>query len=102
MTPEDKMLNLLGLALRAGKLITGEEMTIKSIQKNEAVFVLCATDCSTNTKEKLENKCRYYEVPFLVHFTSEQISQAIVKSRSICALTDRGFAKSFMRLKGTK
>ncbi|MFZ2262530.1 MAG: ribosomal L7Ae/L30e/S12e/Gadd45 family protein, partial [Trichococcus flocculiformis] len=47
MTPEDKMLNLLGLSLRAGKLITGEEMTIKSIQKNEAVFVLCATDCST-------------------------------------------------------
>ncbi|MFZ2584316.1 MAG: 50S ribosomal protein L7, partial [Trichococcus flocculiformis] len=38
MTPEDKMLNLLGLSLRAGKLITGEEMTIKSIQKNEAVF----------------------------------------------------------------
>ena len=37
MTPEDKMLNLLGLSLRAGKLITGEEMTIKSIQKNKSL-----------------------------------------------------------------
>jgi len=102
MTPEQKMLNLLGLALRAGKLTTGEEMTVKAVQKNEAACVICASDCSDNTREKLENKCRFYNVPLVILFNTAEISQAIGKTRSICALTDRGFAKSFLRLKGTE
>lgn len=96
-----KQLNLLGLATRARKLITGEELTIKAVQRNEAKLVLVAADCSENTKEKMVNKCTYYNVPIEIIFSSEEISQAIGKSRSICAFTDKGFADSYFKLKGT-
>lgn len=101
MTPEEKMRNLMGLAMRAGMLISGEEMTIKAIQHKEARLVLVATDASNNTREKMKNKCQFYSIPFTSDFTAEEISQAIGKSRSICAFTDKGFADSYQRLKGT-
>lgn len=101
MTPQDKQLNLLGLALRAGRLITGEELTIKAIQRKEAKLVIVASDASDNTREKLINKCLYYNVPIDITFTADAISTAIGKSRSICAFTEKGFSNSYLKLKGT-
>ena len=101
MEQSKKQLNLLGIATRARKLISGEELTIKAIQRNEAKLVIVATDCSDNIKEKLLNKCTYYNVPFDSSFTSDEISIAIGKSRSICAFTEKGFADSYLKLKGT-
>lgn len=102
MSPEEKQLQLLGLALRASRLITGEEMTIRSIQKNEAKLVLVASDASENTKEKMINKCQFYKIPISTEHTSDEISQAVGKSRSICAFIDKGFAESYYKLKGTR
>ena len=34
-----KVMNLMGLAMRAGKLITGEELTIAEIRKQKAKLV---------------------------------------------------------------
>ena len=101
MTPQDKQLNLLGLAVRAGRLITGEELTIKAIQRKEAKLVVVASNVSDNTREKFINKCKYYDVPLDIAFTAEDISAAIGKIRSICAFTEKGFANSYLKLKGT-
>lgn len=102
MNSDEKKLQLLGLALRAGRLISGEELTIRSIQKNEAKLVIVASDASENTREKMKNKCQFYNVPISTEFTSDEISQSIGKNRSICAFTDKGFATSYQKLKGTR
>lgn len=101
MKPQDKQLNLLGLSVKAGKLISGEEFTVKAIQRKEAKLVIVASDASDNTREKLINKCKYYNVPLDMSFTADEISAAIGKSRSICAFTEKGFADSYLKLKGT-
>lgn len=49
---KEKVLNLLGLAMRAGKLVTGEELTIGDIRSNKAKFVFVAGDASENTRKK--------------------------------------------------
>ena len=48
-----KALNMLGLAMRAGKLITGEELTINEIRKHKVSLVIVTTDASENTQKKL-------------------------------------------------
>lgn len=101
MTPQQKQLNLFGLATRAGKLVTGEELTIKAVQRKEAKLVVVAADCSESTKLNIQNKCQYYNVPIDFAFSKEEISHAIGKSRSICAFTDKGFVDSYLKLKGT-
>ena len=47
-----KVMNLMGLAMRAGKLITGEELTIAEIRKQKAKLVFVATDASENTRKR--------------------------------------------------
>ncbi|EMP70877.1 hypothetical protein D823_08442, partial [Streptococcus sobrinus DSM 20742 = ATCC 33478] len=44
MTNLEKLSNLLGLAQRAGTLISGEDLVIKAIQKHQTRLVFLAHD----------------------------------------------------------
>ncbi len=92
-------LNMVGLALRAGKCTLGEEAIIRDIQRNRAYLILIAQDTGVNTKKKLMDKCRSYEVPFREVDDRDTLSNAIGKSgRVAIAITERGFAKKIMSL----
>lgn len=98
MKNEQKALNLLGLATRAGKLVSGEELTIKQVRSENARVVIIASDASENTRKKVSDKCQHYEIPYTVQFTKIELSQAIGKERTIICLTDAGFAKKIREL----
>lgn len=94
---QDKKLNLLGLAQAASGLISGEERVIQAIQRDTAKLVIVANDASESTQKKLKDKCSFYQVPINLDYSMVEISHALGKKRSICALTNRGFAKSFQK-----
>lgn len=54
MKMANKALSRLGLATRAGKLISGEEIVLKAIRSGEAKLVLLAGDASDNTRKKFQ------------------------------------------------
>ncbi|QST01625.1 ribosomal L7Ae/L30e/S12e/Gadd45 family protein [Pontibacillus sp. ALD_SL1] len=88
-----KFLNMIGLAFRAGKCTLGEEAIVRDIQRKRACLVLIANDTGINTKKKLEDKCSFYKVPYREVVDRETLSGAIGKSgRVALAITDRGFA----------
>lgn len=92
-----KALNLLGLAQRAGKVVSGYEQVIHAIQNGYAKQVIAAYDLSSNSKVKLESQCEHYKVPLIFMFNKTEISQALGKSRSICCFIDQGFAKKWQQ-----
>ena len=98
MKNKEKALNLLGLAQRAGKLVTGEEFVINDVRADKMKLVFVATNASDNTRKKLTDKCSYYEVPCVLEFSQEELSHAIGKHRMICGVTDAGFAKKLKEL----
>lgn len=98
MNQDQKALNLLGIAMKAGKLVTGEDLTLKEIRKEQAKVVIVATDASEQTKKKISDKCRYYTIPLVVHFTKAELSHAIGKERTICTTLDNGFGKKIREL----
>ena len=49
-----KVLGSLGLAMKAGDVVSGEFMTEKSIREGIARLVIVAKDASGNTKKKLQ------------------------------------------------
>ena len=57
--------SLLGLAMRARKLATGES-ALKAVQSQQAHFVFIASDASDNTKKKYIDKCTYYQVDYYI------------------------------------
>lgn len=92
-------LSTLGLAARARKIVTGEELIIKNIQKNRVKLVLLANDISERTKKTLTNKCDYYEVPYIEVDNRERLGQAIGKNERVAvAIIDQGFAKKIASL----
>lgn len=48
----ERWASLLGLANRARKVISGEELTVKEIRSGRAKLVLLAEDASENTTKK--------------------------------------------------
>ncbi len=93
-----KALSLLGMAMRAGKLVTGDETVLKSVQQGKAKLVIAAGDASDNTKKKFRDKCATYNVKLVEAFDRITIGDAIGKSeRVLIAVTDAGFSKSIIQ-----
>ncbi len=87
----------IGLAQRAGKIITGEENIINKIRNKHIRLVLVALDASNNTKKKYFDKCAYYNVRCIEYGTIDEISHAIGKrNRVAIGICDVGFAKGLL------
>ncbi|MCD2256261.1 L7Ae/L30e/S12e/Gadd45 family ribosomal protein [Agrilactobacillus fermenti] len=93
-----KLMNLLGLAMRAGKIITGESMVQQALVNGKLALVYVAQDTGASTKKKFKDKTEFYHVPIHDELTTEQITQAIGRPRKILGITDKGFAKGMVKL----
>ncbi len=91
---------LLGLAVRARKIASGDSV-LKSIQNKNAKLVLICEDTGNNTKKKIVDKCTYYKVPY-EFIDSVVLNQAIGEyNKKAVAILDEGFAKKLQTcLKG--
>ncbi|WP_019242267.1 MULTISPECIES: YlxQ family RNA-binding protein [Bacillus] len=91
--------SLLGLANRARKVISGEELVVKEVRNGKAKLVLLSKDASSNTEKKITDKCSYYNVPLARVESREQLGHAIGKDhRVVLAVLDEGFAEKLKTL----
>ncbi|MDD3348677.1 MAG: ribosomal L7Ae/L30e/S12e/Gadd45 family protein [Bacilli bacterium] len=99
MTNDERALNLLGLALKARKVVTGEENVIKLLQNQKAKIVFVASDASDRTIDNFKRKCFFYNVTVDFSFSAEKLTKALGKTLvKILAITDQGFYESLQRL----
>jgi ribosomal protein L7Ae-like RNA K-turn-binding protein len=95
----NQWMSLLGLANRARKIISGEELSVKEIRGGKAKLVLLSADASANTTKKITDKCKSYEVPYKLVEDRHLLGQAIGKeARVVVAVLDDGFAKKLITL----
>ena len=59
----DKILSLLGLAAKAGRIASGEFSTEKAVKSGSAYLVVVSEEASENTKKMFRNMCSFYQVP---------------------------------------
>lgn len=94
----NKVLSLIGLATKAGKTVSGEFSTEKSVKTGRGFVVLIAEDASENTKKKFRNMCDFYEVPLYVLSCKEELGKAMGKEfRASLAVQDENFAKAILK-----
>ncbi len=95
---QNKIESLLGLCMRAGRLVSGEFAAEGAVKDGSARLVIVATDASGNTKKLFNDKCSFYEVPCATYGTKESLGRAIGKEmRASIAVLDEGFAKSIIK-----
>lgn len=91
----DKILSMLGLATKAGRIASGEFSTEKAVKSGSAFLVVVSEEASENTKKKFCNTCSFYQVPMYLYASKEALGNAIGKEfRASLAVLDEGFAKS--------
>ena len=90
---KQQVANLLGLAQRAGRIISGEELVVKAIQEGKAKLVFLANDAAPNLSKKIKDKSLYYQVDVSTVFSTLELSSAIGKARKVLAVTDAGVTK---------
>ena len=92
----EKIVRLLGLAAKAGKLIFGTDMVCEDLRsKKRILLVVESGDSSENTHKKIGDKCAYYSVKHIRLSTdTETLGAALGKRGGIAAVgvADASFA----------
>lgn len=96
----DKILSLLGIARRAGKLSLGHDAAIDAIVKNKAKLCIVCSDGSQRLKNEMSHACEYgnKNIMFMQsEFTIQQLSQAVGSKAAVLTVNDEGFAKAITK-----
>lgn len=95
----DRLLSLLGIARRAGKITLGFDAVCSSVGKNESKLILAAADVSEGTMRKLRNHLSESEINIReIPYGMEPINAAIGKPVRLISINDSGFANKFNEL----
>lgn len=101
-TNENKIYSLLGLATRAGKVVSGDDSTLLELKRGKVKLVIVADDASDNTKKLFKDKSSYRSIPYVYFSTKLQLGLAIGKApRAALGVKDENFAKTLMELMET-
>ena len=98
MANRDKVLSLIGLAMKAGRCTSGETMTENETKLGRARLVIVASDASDNTKKKFRDMCEFYKVPICFYGDKDTLGHAMGKEfRASLAILDEGFARGILK-----
>ena len=97
----NKFLGMLGLAMRAGRVVIGFDEIAKGAQRGKIHLVILSDEASDGTKKKIRTKCEFYNIQKItVNVSGEELGKRLGKvSAPVCiGITDEGFARELERL----
>ena len=98
MENRQKVLNLISLAMKAGKTVSGEFSTEKAVKSGKAHLVVVSEEASDNTRKMFTNQCTYYRVPICFFGRKDELGHSMGKEfRASIAIMDEGFASALVK-----
>jgi ribosomal protein L7Ae-like RNA K-turn-binding protein len=92
---------MLGLAMKAGKVVIGTEQVIAFLQKNRLKLVLLSGTASEGTQKKIRFKCEFYKTPTCVLDTdTDELGRLLGKTYApaVVGITDENFSNVITKL----
>ncbi len=94
----DRVLGMIGLAVRAGKVRFGVFMTEKAIDEGCASLVIASEDIGASNRRRIENRCKDCDVELIFYSDKQTLSRAAgKKDMPVLAICDEGFAKAIVK-----
>ncbi len=95
---QNQAIAMIGLANRAGKIVSGETAVEKAVKKGNAYLCILAEDASDRSKKSYADMCDYYETKLCVYGTKETLGHILGKEiRAALAVTDESLAETIVR-----
>lgn len=93
-----KTQGMLGLAARAGKIVTGQDSVESAVKRKKAFVALVDAGASPRTKKDIRDACEYAQVT-MIEMEADLIGFSIGKPGRMCAaVTDASLAKRIKEL----
>lgn len=98
----NKAYSTLGIAYISKNLVLGQDEVINAIRKQRISLVLISSSSSMNTQKVVSDKCKYYEVNFLIINDNMQMAKAIGKKNiKVLAIKNKKLANNiYNQIKG--
>lgn len=95
----DRLLNFLGIARRAGKLILGMDVTHESAEKGKCALIIISSDISPNSLKEIEKTAQKTNTEILkLNRTKDEIHFVLGKYTAVMSLEDKGFVDKLKQL----
>ncbi len=99
MINNNRVLGLIGLCTKAGKICFGTDACTDLIEKKRVDLVIVANDASDRTKRNFEFICNKNNTKICFFGTIEQISKAIGKNnKAVIAIKNKDFANQIEKI----
>ncbi|MDD3337041.1 MAG: ribosomal L7Ae/L30e/S12e/Gadd45 family protein [Eubacteriales bacterium] len=93
---QDRALCFLGLCMRAGQIISGQDACVAAVRNGAAALALLDGTASENTRKKMTDTCHSHQVPL---YQLDSLGHAIGKpGRLVIALPAGGMAQKLLSL----
>jgi ribosomal protein L7Ae-like RNA K-turn-binding protein len=88
---------MIGLAMKAGKIVSGEFSVETGIKNGNVLLCIIAEDASDNTKKKFTNMCTFRQITLITLSDKAGLGKAVGKEyRATLGVVDEGFAKTIL------
>lgn len=98
---KEKVLSMLGLARRAGKLSMGHDMAEQAVKKGKAKIILFCSDVSPRLIDEFEKKeeIKNKKIPVIkADITMNEIHYAVGYKAGVITVDDENFSKKIVTL----
>lgn len=98
---EQKLMNLLSMAQRAGKVLSGDFVVTEALEKKKCKIklLLVAEDASSETVKKYKGLTDERDIEMRCVLTKDSLGHCIGKEyRAMAGIIDEGFAKSLLKI----
>lgn len=90
---------IFGLIYAAKKLVLGQEGVIHRVRSGKVDLVVISATASDNTRKIVTDKCKSYDVDYVILDDDGQISRALGKeSVKVVGILTKGFSKKIKEL----
>ena len=95
----NKLLGLLGICAKAGKITSGADACLEEIKINKIKLLILSEDASDKTKKNYIYYANKYNIPVIIVGKTEELSKAIGKrNRAIIGIKDINLANEIQKI----
>ncbi|MBQ1193939.1 MAG: ribosomal L7Ae/L30e/S12e/Gadd45 family protein [Lachnospiraceae bacterium] len=95
---KNKILSLISLATKAGKIVSGEFAVEKAVKEEKALLVIVSVDASKRSKKMYTDMCSFYKVPLYFYGNKDELGRYTGKEfRVSVAVLDSGFRDALIK-----
>ena len=95
----NKILGLIGLCKKAGKVVAGAQLCEKEIRAGRSELIIIADDISDAGRKAITDICTHYKKNLIVCCSMGELGKAVGASsdRSVVSVNDKGFSEAILK-----